>query len=366
MRLVVCVDRDDDLGRKAGIKGPVLGRASVIEAASKLGVADPEDSDTNAMFAAVQLTDEIRAAGQEAEVCILTGSPKVGRLSDQRVAEQFDIVLSEIKVDSAHLVSDGAEDEFLFPILASRLRIDGVHRVYIRQNANLESTYFLIARALKEPKLKAKTILPFALILIILGISAGAGLFVWGVIILAIVLGVYLVFWTFDLDEAVIDAVRSASTDVRQGSVAFGFGLFAIGLVGVGFLSGYDAFVSSPPGTFGQFLSFLNTALFWWVTGALVWEVGRALRRYVARHRFPRSFYVAMTSIFGIGLLSYGVVTLLEYLQGLGGLTFRGLPVLPLTLVIIVGGLALEIGAGLLQQRLRTDVGGAVPEPTSG
>lgn len=366
MRLVVCVDRDDDLGRKAGIQGPVLGRASVIEAATKLAIADPEDADTNAMFAAVQLVDELRQAGQEAEVCVLTGSPKVGRLSDQMVAQQFDLVLSEVKVDSAHLVSDGAEDEFLFPILASRLRIDGVHRVYIRQNANLESTYFLIARALKDVKLRTKTILPFALILIILGVSAWAGLFVYGVIALAIVLGVYLIFWTFDIDEGLIDAVRSAATDVRQGSVSFGFGLFAIGVVGYGFVSGYDAYITSPTAAFGQFLSFLNASIIWWVTGALIWEVGRALRRYLSRHTFPRSFYVATTSIVGIGLLSYGVVSMLEYLQGLGGLTFRGLPVLPMTLIVIVAGLALEIGAGLLQQRFKSMIGGTVGEAASG
>ena len=57
MRLVVCVDRDDDLGRKAGVNGPVIGRANVVDAAMRLGTADPEDADTNAMFAAVRLYD---------------------------------------------------------------------------------------------------------------------------------------------------------------------------------------------------------------------------------------------------------------------------------------------------------------------
>jgi len=78
MRLVVCVDRDDDLGRKAGVVGPVVGRANVLDAALKLGTADPEDADTNAMFAAVHLLDQIRETGEDAEVVVLTGSPKVG------------------------------------------------------------------------------------------------------------------------------------------------------------------------------------------------------------------------------------------------------------------------------------------------
>jgi len=95
MRLVVCVDRDDDLGRKADVSGPVVGRDAVLAAAMKLGCADPEDADTNAMFAAVRLLDEIRRMGDPCEVVVLTGSPKVGVLSDRRVAEQFDKVLAE-------------------------------------------------------------------------------------------------------------------------------------------------------------------------------------------------------------------------------------------------------------------------------
>ena len=36
MRLVVCIDRDDDIGRKAKIDGPVVGRAAVLDAAVHL------------------------------------------------------------------------------------------------------------------------------------------------------------------------------------------------------------------------------------------------------------------------------------------------------------------------------------------
>ncbi len=61
-------------------------------------------------------------------------------------------------------------------------------------------------RALKDPKLRAKTVLPFALVLLTLGIAAAGGVLLWGVIGLAILLGIYLIFWTFDIDEAIIDS----------------------------------------------------------------------------------------------------------------------------------------------------------------
>jgi putative membrane protein len=362
MRLVVCIDRDDDLGRKAAVAGPVVGRASVLDAAVRLGTADPEDSDTNALFAAVSLLDELRGAGEECEVAILTGSGKVGILSDRRVADQFDEVLGRTGAKSAYLVSDGAEDEFLFPILASRVKVDGVRRVYVRQNASIESTYYTVVRALKDPKLRAKTVLPFALVLLILGMAAASGVLLWGVIGLAIVLGIYLIFWTFDIDETIIDGLRGASTDIRQGSVAFGFGLFAIALVGVGFLAGYNHYVGSAGPTINRVLYFLQAALIWWLIGAIVWESGRAIRRTLSRGRFPRSFAVASTSIVGIGFVSYGSLFLVRYLQGASGSSQ-----LAALIGLLVAGFGLVIGASALQQYFKARASRAVAEPaTSG
>ena len=47
--LVLCVDRDDDVGIKTGVAGPIVGVKENIEVASKLGVADPSESDTNSI-----------------------------------------------------------------------------------------------------------------------------------------------------------------------------------------------------------------------------------------------------------------------------------------------------------------------------
>lgn len=349
MRLVLCVDRDDDLGRKTGIAGPVVGRASVVAAATALGIADPEDADTNAMLATVHLYDEMVALGEECEIAVLTGSAKVGLISDRRVAEQFDRVLREHPAEAAQFVSDGAEDEHLFPILASRVRIDGVHRVIIRQAESLESTYYTLVRALKDPKLRAKTVLPFALVLLILGVAAAGGIIGWGIIGLSIVLGVYLIFWTFDLDEAIIDSVRSASADIRQGSVAFGFGLFSLALVGAGFLAGYNAYIGVPSDTpIDRVVLFLRVAVVWWIVAAAVWEGGRALRRYLLRGHIPRSFPIATTSIVGIGFVSYGILNLVDYLEAA-----LGPSLIPLMIAELVVGFALVIGAGALNQYLK-------------
>ncbi len=356
MRLVVCVDRDDDLGRKAGVLGPVVGRTAVLEAAQKLGTADPEDSDTNAMFAAVRLLDELRTEGQDAEVVVLTGSPKVGLLSDRKVAEQFDKVLSQIPAEAAHLVSDGAEDEFLAPILGSRIPLDGVHRIHIRQSETIESTYYTIVKALKDPKLRAKTVLPLAVVLLTIGLAAAGGVFWWGVTGLLILLGVYLVAWTFDIDEALIESLRSASTDIRTGSVAFGFGLLAIGLAGIGFVEGYTAYLARPSGIpLDRVVGFAGAGLIYWLLAGELWETGRAIRWYLARSRLPRSFPIATTSIIGIGFVSYGMLQLVSYLE-----SYPAQPNVVIGVVLALG-LGLVTGAGVLSQYLKTRSAPAAP-----
>ena len=40
--LILCVDRDDDLGFKAAVTGPVIGKEACISAANSLGLIDPE------------------------------------------------------------------------------------------------------------------------------------------------------------------------------------------------------------------------------------------------------------------------------------------------------------------------------------
>ncbi|HJO28819.1 MAG TPA: DUF373 family protein, partial [Candidatus Poseidoniia archaeon] len=79
--LVLAVDRDNDLGRKTGIRSPVIGRESNLEAAQQLGLADPEESDTNTMFAAVRIYDQLLKDDVKVEVVTICGDVRVGTRS---------------------------------------------------------------------------------------------------------------------------------------------------------------------------------------------------------------------------------------------------------------------------------------------
>lgn len=143
--LVLCVDRDDDIGRKTGIRGPIIGLEENIEAAKRFALEDPEDTDVNAIFAAAKIARKIGA-----QVVTLTGDVDVGLVSDEKIAKQLDKVVSEFKPDSVILVTDGAGDEQLVPIIQSRVKIDAVQTVVVRQSQELEKAYFQLTNFLKE------------------------------------------------------------------------------------------------------------------------------------------------------------------------------------------------------------------------
>jgi putative membrane protein len=52
--LVLCIDRDNDIGSKGGIETPIVGRDACINAGTRLALEDPEDADSNAIFGAVK------------------------------------------------------------------------------------------------------------------------------------------------------------------------------------------------------------------------------------------------------------------------------------------------------------------------
>ena len=106
--LILNVDRDDDFGRKAKVKSPIIGIKDNIDAANKLGQADPEDSDVNAIFSAISIYNSYIEQNKSAEIATICGNISVGIKSDQILSEQLEQVIEETKADNVILISDGA------------------------------------------------------------------------------------------------------------------------------------------------------------------------------------------------------------------------------------------------------------------
>ncbi|MEM3325087.1 MAG: DUF373 family protein, partial [Thermoplasmata archaeon] len=126
--LIISVDRDNDVGRKTDENGPIIGRENNLRVANKLILADPEDSDANAIFGAVSIYDSLKKEGKDVEVITLTGDISVGIKSDQKIRDELLKIKDEIKPTDAILVSDGEEDEFILPIITSIVPVIHVKR----------------------------------------------------------------------------------------------------------------------------------------------------------------------------------------------------------------------------------------------
>lgn len=237
--LVLTVDRDNDLGVKAGIRGPVIGRKSTLAAALRLGLADPEESDTNAILGALHRHDKLNeeAVGDdEVQIALLTGDVRVGARSDRAIAIQLDEVIQEFQPDRAILITDGADDEAALPMITSRVRVDHVEKIIVRQSKGIESTYYYVVKAIEDPRWRARLLVPIAAVMIILGLGLilpngakliGAMPLIFGIWVLAKGLG-----WEQQLERLLAD-MRSAASGSLLTSLLWALALVSLMIAAV-------------------------------------------------------------------------------------------------------------------------------------
>lgn len=166
--LVLVVDRDDDFGVKGKVNTPVIGVQNCLDAATAFGIADPEDSDLNALYAAISVCLEIQEDGHEADVALICGDEKVGHRSDLALVSQLEEVLNGINPDSVVLVGDGAEDEYIYPIISSRAHVDSVKKVYVKQSPGLEGSFYILNKMLSDPGKRKRFLVPLGFIIVML------------------------------------------------------------------------------------------------------------------------------------------------------------------------------------------------------
>lgn len=320
--LVLCVDRDDDIGAKTGIKGPIVGREDNLSTATKLGLTDPEDSDVNAMLSAVNMYDGLLREGTDVEIATICGDVHVGTASDTILAKQLDRVLDEVRPDRVFLVSDGAEDEAFAPILSSRIRVDHVRRVFVRQTPGAESLYYVFAKQLRNPKVRRKIIAPLGLVLFLFGLIDYFAPYAAPALAL-IFAGLYLVLISLpfnsvrDVLRAIQDYYNGIRSDVSSGDLSIFFTAGAIILVLVGVAFGFDLARKTPgPDVLPQLLSFVLGALWWCILAVLVFEGGKTLTAYFKHGRVPRHVVAVAGTFVAVGLLVLAAVQGLQFLVG--------------------------------------------------
>ena len=204
--LVICIDRDDDLGRKTGIPTPVVGRNACIEAAQRLALEDPEDADSNSIFFAVKTYEDLVSKGYKTQVVVVTGVENRGVQADEKVASEIKLVLKKFSADGAVIVSDGEDDEMVIPVIQNVIPVISVQRVVMQVSRTIEHSYAVFGKFLKlvmyNPKYSKFFLGVPGILLLIGGIGAVTGYNVEIFAVLITILGGAFLIRAFDIDKA--------------------------------------------------------------------------------------------------------------------------------------------------------------------
>ena len=147
--LVICIDRDNDIGEKTGITTPVTGRDACIEAAQRLALEDPEDADSNSIFAAIKTYEDLISKGYQVEVITVAGVKNRGVQADEKILSETKKVLEKFSANGAVIVSDGEDDESVIPVIQNVLPVVSVQRVVMKVSRSVEYSYAVFGKYLK-------------------------------------------------------------------------------------------------------------------------------------------------------------------------------------------------------------------------
>jgi len=233
--LVLVVDIDNDLYVKTKINGPLLGRVQNLNGATQLALADPEDTDANTMFEAVRTYDELKKEGYEVNIATITGAESLGYAADRELARQLEQVIEQYKPDGCIFVSDGASDERALPIIESRVKVNSVHTITVKQSKALESTYVTLLKKLEEPHY-ARIIFGIpAIIFLLFALSYALNL---GWQLPVAIIGIYLLIKGFGLEEGILASFRGFGFSIDRMSFVFYLSslifFFASLIIGIG------------------------------------------------------------------------------------------------------------------------------------
>lgn len=291
MLLILCVDLDDDLGRKTGITTPVIGRQAVEGAALALAIEDPTDSDGNVMFQGLQLYE--KTLPDPVEIAVVTGSARGDMAAGRKIGEEIEEVLNRMfsgeKVRTV-VVTDGAQDESIMPIIRSRVEISGVHRVVVRQAEGLESAYYTVKQFISDPETRGTLLLPLGILLLIYpmsiifeNVAGGSSILGMG----ATVMGVYVIYKGLGLRDSIRQAVENAKRDLYTGRIVLVAYVVSAIIIVIGGLEGFYLMEETRMGSeininvMNKVGAFVFGGVQWFGSAGIIWSLGHITDEYL-------------------------------------------------------------------------------------
>ena len=305
--LVICVDRSGTIGRATNVPMPVAGWEAVRSLVTDAGLADPEDASVNCLLEALRVARDLRDEREEAVVAVVSAESDTPVGSDRSIAEQLDDLADRYDPSAAIIVVDSAEDERVLPIVESRMPVDGVDRVVVRQAHDLESTYYLLKQFLADEQLRSTVLVPIGVALLLLPVlfvqfSPAAALA--GV---AGLLGAALLYKGLGVDRVVAGMPERIREALYAGQVSVVTYVVAGGLSLVGGFFGVLAASELEGATFAvEAMEFTFAAVPWLVVAGVTAAVGRLLDELIRDEGIRTPYLNLPFVIVAIGLVVRG------------------------------------------------------------
>jgi putative membrane protein len=246
--LLICIDRDDDIGVKTGLRTPIIGRDACVDAATKLSISDPEEADANAIFAAVKEYDNLLSKNEFCEVVTVSGLFERGVQADRKIRNQVAEILRGYPADSAVLISDGMEGEELAPVIQSLVPIISIRKVIVKHSRSVEESYQVLGRYLRmlvfDPRYAKYALGVPGIIFVALVLTAYFFPKADAPVILVVFIGIVFIIRGFDIDRKIESIGKLSATGYLRL-----FSVFAsILVVLVGIATGVSVFFPSISG----------------------------------------------------------------------------------------------------------------------
>lgn len=307
--LILCVDRDDDIGFKGGIQSPVIGRDDCLAAATTLGLVDPEDSDVNAIFQAVCTYDKLKRKDEDVVIAILTGNHLHMIEGDRKIAVELEEVVAKTGAGECILVTDGAEDEFVLPIIHSHIRVTSIQRVIVNQMPNLEGTYYILKKLFDDPKISQQVLVPIGLAMLLYAVTFLFGYPQAATITVVMVLGIYILFKGLGIDEVFGYFITALKASFRGGRFTFVSYMTAIILAIIGLISGLDSLIQyyNASGWIIYLLfAFIFGSVWWFIASGLIASIGKMIDMFINEPANLGRMAVLPFFILAVGIIIYG------------------------------------------------------------
>jgi len=326
--LVLSVDRDDDIGWKAKVESPAIGRAACLKAANTLALADPEDSDVNAIFSAVKIYDELTEKGEETAIAVIAGNHLHMIEGDRRIATSLEQVIKETQATNCILVTDGAEDEYVIPIIQSQIPVSSIRRVIVNQMPNLEGTYYILKKFLDDPKISRMIFIPLGLAMLLYAMAYLFDVPGIATIIVIGVIGSYMLYKGFGFDEIVHSIIDALRISLSRGRFSFVTYATTILLIIIGFTVGFInvlKFYSTDAnlGLLLYLMTFIYGSIEWFIIAGLVTSVGLIIDVYANEREALGKVIVFPFFVIALGFILYGASVYI--------ISVSGVPDFPLT-----------------------------------